>query len=87
MNYSLEVCRNIRGREVPGLEKEPKQEEENHTETVNINSINFNSHHSVIKANLKTPSNKVEITEQYKLNTGDDGNIMPLHLYKMLFLR
>ena len=47
-------------------EQEPDQEEENHIDMVNINSINFNSKHSVIIANLKTSLNKVVIKYHIK---------------------
>ena len=40
----------------------------------------------VITANLKTLSNQVRIIVPYKVDTGSDGNIMPLHIYKNYFL-
>ena len=33
----------------------------------------------------KISSNKVSVVISYKVDTGSDGNIMPLHLYKKLF--
>ena len=54
---------------------------------VNINSIIFNSKWLVITANLKTSLNQVSIIVPYKVDTGSDENIMPLHLYKRLFPR
>ena len=42
---------------------------------------------SVITANLKTFANKSGIIVPYKVDTGSDGNIMPLHIYKKLFPR
>ena len=86
MNHFWEVCRSARGRAVHNIEQEPDQEEENHIDTVNINSINFNSNHSVITANLKTSSNKVIITVLHKVDTCTDGNILPFHIYKSYFL-
>ena len=50
-----------------------------------VTYIIFNSKWLVITANLKTSSNQVSITVPYKVDTGSDGNIMPLHLYKRLF--
>ena len=51
---------------------------------VNIDSIIFNSKWSVLTANVKTASNQVAITVPYKVDTGSDGNIMPLQLHKRL---
>ena len=56
-------------------------------DTVNIHSINFNSKHSVVAANLKTSSNQARITVPHKVDTGSNGNIMPLYLYKKVFPR
>ena len=36
---------------------------------------------------LKMSSNQVSIVISYKVDTGSDGNIMPLHLYTTLFPR
>ena len=52
---------------------------------VNINSVHFHANNSVITANLKTSSNKAIITVPYQIDTGSDGNIMPLYIYKKLF--
>ena len=87
---SLEVFRSGRNRDNHNLEQEPDQqleEEEDHIDTVDINSIIFNIKWSVIISNLKTPSNQVSIIVPYKIDTGSNGNIMPLHLYKRLFPR
>ena len=59
MNHFQEVCRSARDRAVHNIEQEPDQEEENHIDIVNINSINFDSSHSIITAHLKTSSIKV----------------------------
>ena len=62
------------------------QEEEDHIDTVNINSINFNSSNSVITANIKIVSNEVRIIVQYQVDTASDGNMLS-HMYKKLFPR
>ena len=69
------------------LKQEPDQyhEEVNHIDMVNIYSIYFNNKHSVITSNLKISSNQVSTTVPYKVDTGSDGNIMSLHIYKNLF--
>ena len=46
----------------------------------NIYSINFNSKHSVISINLKTPLNQARIVVPHKVDIGSDRNIMPLHV-------
>ena len=53
----------------------------------NTNFVILNIKWSVITANLKTLSNQVSIIVPHKVDTGNEGNIMPLHLYKRLFPR
>ena len=60
--------------------------EEGSTDSVNINSINFNKNCLVITANIKMVAYKSSILVPYKVDTGSDGNIMPLHIYKNYFL-
>ena len=69
------------------IRQEADQEKEKHIDMVNINSINFNTNHSIIKANPQTSSNKLVITVPYKVDTGSDGYIITLHIYKKLFSR
>ena len=52
---------------------------------MNINSINFNSKHLVVTENLKTSLDQARVLVPYEVDTGSDGNIMPLHIYKKLF--
>ena len=74
---------------VHNLEQQPDQyqEKEDHNDRVNINSINSNGKHLVITPNLKSSSNQVRIIVPYKVDRGSDGNIIPLQIYKKLFLR
>ena len=67
---------------VHNLEQKPGQyqEEEDHIDTVNINSINFDIKCSVITTNLKTSLGQVKIIVPYKVDTDYDGNIM-LYMY------
>ena len=83
-----EVCRSKRGRAVHNVEQEQNlnQEKKVKIDMVNINSVSFNSKCSVITVNLKT-SNQARITVSYKVDTGSDTNIMPLHIYKKFFPR
>ena len=53
---------------------------------VNINSINknsiiFNSKCSVITENLCTSSSQATLVVPYKVDSGSDGNIMPFHIF------
>ena len=55
-------------------------------ETVSINSVQFNINCSVLTVNLKTSAGQNSITVPYKIDTGCDGNLMPMHIFKKLFL-
>ena len=55
------------------------------TESVSINSIQFNKTCSVLTAYLKMSAAQSNIMVPYKINTGSDGNIMPLHVHNKLF--
>ena len=76
----------------PGVVNEVEQEaaqdsvEENNIDSVNINSIHFNKNCSVISVNLKTSAGPNNVVVPYKVDTGSNGNIMPLHIYKNCFL-
>ena len=63
------------------IEKEAKHEQEPGIKMVNINSVNFNSNHSTMIANLKTSSNKANIMVPYKVDKGSDGNIMAFNIF------
>ena len=58
LNHFKEVCRGARSSVVNTIEKKTVHEQEHGIKMLNINSFSFNSSHSAIKANLKTPSNK-----------------------------
>ena len=66
------------------METEADWEKETDTETVNINSIKFHSNCSALIAILKTSPNKVVIMVPYKIDMGSDGNIMPIHIQKVI---
>ena len=55
-------------------------QKEDDIDMVNINSINCNSKCSVITVNFKTSSNQAKVIVLYKVGTGSDGNIIPLHI-------
>ena len=52
---------------------------------MSINSIQFNKNHFVLSANLKLSAGQRTIIVPYKIDTGSNGNIMPLHVYRKLF--
>ena len=41
---------------------------------------------SVIAASLRTKNYQAKTTCKYKIDTGSDGNIMPIKMFKVLFL-
>ena len=61
--------------------------EENIPDSVSINSIHFNKICYVITANLKMLVGINNVIVSYEVDTGSDGNIMPLHIYKNYFLK
>ena len=83
------VCRSRRARAVNDVEQEAVQDsdEENNIASVSINSIHFNKNCSIITVNLKTSAGPNNMMVPYMVDTGSNGNIMPLHIYKKLFAR
>ena len=53
----------------------------------NINSFNFDGIHSVIIAKLETSCSQTYVIIQYKIDTDSDGNIVPYHIFSILFPR
>ena len=52
--------------------------------SINIKSITFHSKCSVITENLNTSSSQVTLIVSYKVESHSDGNIIPLHMLKIL---
>ena len=75
-----EKCRRSKSNAVHNIDTEADHLQEPAIETVNFNSIRFNTNHSAIKVDLKTSSNKGVATMPYKVDMGSDGNIMPLYI-------
>ena len=88
INHFRKVCSSKRTTTVHNIEQEPDHcnIEKDYINMVNINLIIFNSELLAITANLKTPLSQVSIIIPYRVETGSDGNIMSLHLYKRCFL-
>ena len=80
------VCRSRRGHAVHEVGIEMAQEpEEEGIETVSINSIYLNKNRSLITAHLERQVGKTTLQVPYKIDTGSEGNLMPLYIFKRLF--
>ena len=88
INHFREVCRSRRKTAVYNIEQVTDQcdIEEDHIDMAKINSIIFISKCCAIAGNLKMLLNQVGVVISYKVDTGSNGNIMPLYLYKNYFL-
>ena len=86
ISHFQKVCMSKRNHTVHKVEievaPEPSEEE---IETVSINSIYLNRNRSLITAHLKTQVGKTTTEIPNKTDTGSEGNIMPLHIFKKLF--
>ena len=71
------------------MEQEAVQDSarENSIDSVSINSIQFNKNHSILAAHLKMSAGQNNILVPYIIDTGRNGNIMPLHVNKKYFLK
>ena len=80
------VCRSKRDHAVHELEVEVAQEtQEGQIETVSINSVRLNKNQSLITAYLEMQAGEDIIKIPYKIDTGSEGNIMLLYIFKKLF--
>ena len=79
-------CAKARDQAVHELEvKGAKEVDEGKIETVSVDSVHLNKNQSLITVNLEMQAVKKVIEIQYKINTGSEGNIMPLYIFKKLF--
>ena len=86
MGHFKKVCMSKKSHAVHEVEVEVTPEpQEEETETVSINSIYLNRNRSLITAHLKTQVGKTITEIPYKIDTGSEGNIMPLYIFKKLF--
>ena len=76
LNHFKDVCRSARSSTVNTIVKEAV-----HKQELGIETVNINSNHSAIIANLKTSSNKAAIMVPYH----SDRNIMPINIFTKLF--
>ena len=68
INHFKAVCRGSQTSVVNTVQKEDIHEQEPGIKMVNINSINFNSNHSVITAKLKTSPKQATMMVPYKVD-------------------
>ena len=83
MGHFQKVCMSKKSCAVHDFEVEvmPEPQEED-IETVSINSVYLNRNRSLITAHLKMQVGKTVTEIPYKIDTGSEGNIMPLYIYK-----
>ena len=81
-----QVCWSREERAVHKLEVEEAQEvNEGEIETVSIDSVHLNKNQSLITAKLDMQAGRNTIEILYKIDTGSEGNILPLFMFKTLF--
>ena len=86
MGHFKKVCRHRRDRTVHEVEVETMPDlQEEEIETVSKNSIYLNRNPLLITAHLKMQVSKTTIEVPYKIDTGSEGNLMPLYIFKKLF--
>ena len=86
MGHFKKVSQSRRNRAVHELEVKVAQEiDEGKSETVSIDSVHLNKNWSLIATKLETQAGGNTIEILYKIDTGSEGNIMPLFMFKKLF--
>ena len=83
------VCRSRKIRAVNEVEHEAVQESarENRIDSVSINFIQFNKNCLVLTINLKTSAGQNSIMLPYKVDTGNNGNVINCTYTKNYFLK
>ena len=92
MNHFRAVCRTTRHRAVHKLKQDEVQldkytEEDGQIDMLNINFIKSNTKSPGLIAKLKTSSYQNIVKISYKVDIGSNSNILPFHIYKILFPR
>ena len=82
MGHFRKVCRSRRSHVVHEVEIEvgPDSQGED-IEIVSINSLYLNKKQSLIMANLETQAGETVLEVPYKIDTGSEGNLMPLYMF------
>ena len=80
------MCQSKRDHVLHELEVEVAQETcKAEIERVSINLVHLNRNRSLITAYLETQVGKNSKEIPYKIDTGSEGNTMPLYIFKKLF--
>ena len=77
------MCQSRKDHAVHGVEVEVSQED-NKIEEVSINSVYLNNKQSLITTHLEMHVMKNTVKIPYKIDTGSEGNLMPLHIFERL---
>ena len=79
----FKVCQSRRERTGNELEvKEVQEINEGELETVSIDSVHLNKNQSLITVKLEMQAGRNTPEIPYKIDTGSEGNIMPLFIFK-----
>ena len=84
MGHFQKVCQSRKDCAVHEVGMEVPQEE-CEAEEVIINSVYLNNKQSLITAQLEIQVNNNALKVPYKIDTGSEGNLMPLYIFKKLF--
>ena len=83
MGHYKKVCRSKRDCTVHELQVEMVQDsQDEEIETLSINSIYLNKNRSLITVHLEMQVGKNMVEIPHKIDTGSEGNIMPLYIFK-----
>ena len=86
MGHFKKVYQRRRERAMNELEVKDVQEvSRGEIETVSIDSVHLNENQSLLTVKLETQAGGNTIVVPYKVDTGSEGNIMPLFIFKKLF--
>ena len=86
MGHFKKACHSKSSRMVNELELETSQEySEGEIETVSIDSVHMNKNKSLLMAKLEMCAVNNIVRIPYKIDMGNEGNIMPWHIFKKLF--
>ena len=86
MGHFRKVCQSKKDHAVHELEVKGAQEtQEGEIETVSLDLVHLNRNQSLKTAHLEIQAGENIIEIPYKIDTGSEGNIMPLYIFKKLF--
>ena len=81
VGHFKKVCWSRKDHAVHEVEVAQEYEE---IEEVSINLVYLNNKWSLITADLETQVSKITVKIPYKIDTGSEGNLMPLYIFKRL---